>query len=146
MTTDESRAIVYEYLQQPVRMGREIWRKVLRRDELKASLLPVAITYDGDRVQTTPDDRMSRIMAEVADLDRQIEELRRVRAQSIMTIGKTIDKLEDKTEAAVLEAYYVAGMSVPKIAEHINYSPSHTYAIRRRGIQNIIRIINANDL
>ena len=51
----------YDFLLSPRRIADEIWRKDIRRKELRACLLPAAITYDKDRVQTTPEDRIALV-------------------------------------------------------------------------------------
>ena len=37
-------------------IDRTIWRLQLRRDELQSCLLPGAVRYDADRVQSSPQD------------------------------------------------------------------------------------------
>ena len=39
-----------------------------KHDELESCLLPAAIRYDKDKVQTSPDDTMSKIMAKAIDM------------------------------------------------------------------------------
>ena len=41
-------------------------------EELKMSLLPGAIRYDKDKVQTSPDDQMSAVMEKVDDYERKL--------------------------------------------------------------------------
>ena len=52
MTLDET----YDFLMQIRRKEIIIRRKETQRDELRACLLPGAIRYDRDRVQSTPTD------------------------------------------------------------------------------------------
>ena len=67
-------------------IDRTIWRLEIKRDSLKSCLLPGAVRYDLDKVQTSPEDRFSLVMAEVADLDSTIQELKRAKAEAIMDI------------------------------------------------------------
>ena len=55
MTLDET----YDFLMQIRRKEIIIRRKETQRDELRACLLPGAIRYDRDRVQSTPTDKMA---------------------------------------------------------------------------------------
>ena len=130
----------YDFLLSPRRIADEIWRKDIRRKELRACLLPAAITYDKDRVQTSPEDQMAEVMAEIADLDTQIEALHRDRARQIRRIGHALDLLEDSRERAILEAYYTGQKSMNEIADYMHYSLQHTYALRQRGAENIRKI------
>lgn len=133
----------YDFLLSPRRIADEIWRKDIRRQELRACLLPAAITYDKDRVQTTPEDNMAETMAEVADLDAEIEILRRRRARQIRLISRALDQLEDGREKAILEAYYIGRKSMNEIAEHMSYSLQHTYRLKRDGVENMRKMRNA---
>lgn len=130
----------YDFLLSPRRIADEIWRKDIRRRELKACLLPAGIAYDKDRVQVTPTDTMADTMAEVADLDAEIEILQRRRARQISMIGRALDQLEDGRERTILEAYYTGQMSMAEIAGYMHYSPQHTYSLRQRGVENIRKI------
>ena len=133
----------YEFLLSPRRLADEIWRKDIRRQELRACLLPAAVTYDKDRVQVTPEDHMAETMAEVADLDAEIEILQRRRARQIRLISKALDQLEDGREKAILEAYYIGRKPMNEIAEHMSYSLQHTYRLKRDGVENMRKMRNA---
>lgn len=133
----------YEFLLSPRRLADEIWRKDIRRQELRACLLPAAVTYDKDRVQVTPEDHMAETMAEVADLDAEIEILQRRRARQIRLISKALDQLEDGREKAILEAYYIGRKSMNEIAEHMSYSLQYTYRLKRDGAENMRKMRNA---
>lgn len=133
----------YEFLLSPRRLADEIWRKDIRRQELRACLLPAAITYDKDRVQVTPEDHMAETMAEVADLDAEIEILQRRRARQIRLISKALDQLEDSREKAILEAYYIGRKSMNEIAEHMSYSLQHAYRLKRDGVEKMRKMRKA---
>ena len=60
----------YDFLMQIRRKEIIIRRKETQRDELRACLLPGAIRYDRDRVQSTPTDKMADVIARVDELDR----------------------------------------------------------------------------
>lgn len=124
----------YDFLLGPRRISDEIWRKDLRRQELKSCLLSPGIAYDGDRVQASPEDSMARIMAEVDELDRQIDTLRRSMATEILRISRVVDQMDDPREATVLDAYYLGRRSMQEIADHLHYSTRHVYRLRDDGV------------
>ena len=124
----------YDFLLGPRRISDEIWRKDLRRQELKSCLLPAGIAYDKDPVQTSPEDSMARIMAEVDEIDSQIDALQRARALEILRISRVIDRMDDPREATVLDAYYLGRRSMQEIAEHLHYSTRHVYRLRDDGV------------
>lgn len=61
MALDET----YDFLMQIRRKEIIIRRKETQRDEPRACLLPGAVRYDRDKVQSTPTDKMSDVMARV---------------------------------------------------------------------------------
>ena len=134
----------YDFLLGPRRITDEIWRKDLRRQELRSCLLPSGITYDKDKVQTSPEDSMARIMAEVDELEGQIDALQRSRAFEILRISRVIDQMEDPREATVLDAYYLGRKSMQEIADHLHYSERHVYRLRSEGVAKMSQMSVGN--
>lgn len=126
-------------------IDRTIWRLEIKRDSLKSCLLPGSVRYDLDKVQTSPEDRFSLVMAEVADLDSTIQELKRAKAEAIMDISAKIELVSDERERVILTAYYIGGIPMTRIAEQIGYSLPHTYRLRRSGETHVEREHDNND-
>lgn len=118
-----------------------IRRKETQRDELRACLLPGAVRYDRDKVQSTPTDKMSDVMARVDELDREIEQLRREKASLIIEIGDAIEKLEDDNEKTVLTEFYIARAPMTQAADAINYSVRRAYDFRKRGVIHLGEVL-----
>lgn len=135
--TNEAITLVYEYLGRIRALERQITRLQLQRDELQSCLLPKAIRYDQDKVQSSPEDTMGETAAAVLDLDRKIEALKREKAQLIREISKTIEMLDDEMEKLVLTAYYICRMPIRKVSDRIHYSRSQTYRLYRSGIMHL---------
>ena len=55
----------YEFLNSARVLHWQWLRLKAKHDELQSCLLPAAIRYDKDKVQTSPEDAMSKIMAEI---------------------------------------------------------------------------------
>ena len=136
----------YDFLLSPRRIADEIWRKDIRRQELRACLFPAGIAYNKDRVQTNQQDQMAEIMAEVAELDKEIESLQGQRAILIRRIGRAIDQLGDSRERVVLDAYYIGQMSMTEIAEYMHYSLQHIYRLRDSGVKNMRKMLKGSML
>jgi DNA-directed RNA polymerase specialized sigma subunit len=117
-----------------------IRRLMLWRAELESSALPGAIRYDGDPVQTSPEDRMSGILAKVADLDAVIKELLQEKARAVLDIGEAIERLEDETQKTVLAAFYIGRLSMDDVAEMICYSRRQAYRIRREAVEKMAQM------
>lgn len=128
---------VYEHLGQIRVMERQIKRKQLQRDELQSCLLPRAIRYDQDKVQSSPDDAVAETAAAVLDLDREIEQLRREKARLIRDVVRTIETLDDDREKLILTAYYISRMTIRRISDEVHYSPTQTYRLYRSGLLHL---------
>ena len=73
----------YNYLNS-VRVLHWRWLRLkARHDELESCLLPAAIRYDKDKVQTSPDDTISKIVAEIAELESQMNAVLLAKAERI---------------------------------------------------------------
>lgn len=128
---------VYIFLTSVRKIEAEIQKLTIRHDELQTCLLPGAIRYDGDRVQTSPDDKMSEIAAEVVDLERQIQELRLHKSRKVREIEDAVRMLGNDDEQMVLMGYYVGRLPMARVAELIHQSPRSAYYIRRRAVQHL---------
>lgn len=137
MTLDET----YDFLMQIRRKGIIIRRKETQRDELRACLLPGAIRYDRDRVQSTPTDKMADVIARVDELDREIERLKLEKAQAIIEISDVIEKLDNDKEKAVLTAFYIKAASMEAVAGIVCYSVRHTYLLRKQGVEHLKEVL-----
>lgn len=130
----------YEYLQRPRKLELSIMRLSLQHDELQACLLPAAIRYDKDVVQTSPEDKLSEVAAAVLDLEKKIQRLRSQKARMLLEINAAIDKLDDK-DVVILTAYYVKRMTMSDVADIIDKSLQHTYRLRKKAVQHLSELM-----
>lgn len=130
----------YAFLQQIRRKETEIRRKQLQHDELQSCLLPGAIRYDVDKVQSTPEDPMGKIFAELDDLERQIADLKAEKARLINVIAEAIEQLADEFEKTVLAEFYIGRRSMGDVAKAIDYSPRRAYYFRKQGVIHLDEI------
>lgn len=137
MTLNET----YDFLMQIRRKEIVIRRKESQRDELIACLLPGGVRYDRDKIQTTPKDTMTDVMARVVDLDTEIEALRHEKAQLIIQVSDAIEKLTDDNEKTVLTEFYIARAPMNKVAEAINYSVRRAYDFRKAGVTHLGEVL-----
>lgn len=107
-------------------------------EELRNSLLPAGIRYDRDRVQTSPDDPILRVEARIDELEREVEELIKSRAQSIAEVADAIEGLDDERTKQVAHCRYVKQMQISAIAMVLYMDDSTVY----RHLQSTKRQIN----
>lgn len=128
----------HEYMMQVRRIELRIRRISLQIEELESCLLPQGIRYDRDKVQTSPEDVLSKIAGKISDLEKLRTELARERALLLLEMQDMVDRIENELERFVLEAYYLSRLSMREIAEMIPCSIQHAYRLRKRGLQRIM--------
>lgn len=122
---------------------RSQWKEIMilkeRADALSASLGAHGIDYSGERVQTSPDDQMSRKVAALADYKSELTEKEIGLTRDHMRAQQMIDALEDTRERQVLELYFLSlpPKSMSMTAECVGYSREHTYRLFARALSKL---------
>lgn len=78
-----------------------------RYDTIKASLLPRAIRYTHDKIQTTPEDYFTHAMALIADIDGDLAVLRAQYRRARVDAEQIIDNVRGAARRAILTDYFV---------------------------------------
>lgn len=104
-----------------------------KHDELESCLLPAAIRYDKEKVQTSPDDPMSKIIAQVIELESEMKRVQFNKAKQINKIDKAISSLESAEERTALTMRYINRVAVTDIADTMGYSEKRIYQFMDRG-------------
>lgn len=120
----EKKVKVKEYLRQIKREQIEICRLQEQIDTAEASLLPKAIRYDLDKVQTSPEDPLYAVLSEVEEYKKEMMKrthrliLRRRKAI------RMLDQLKDSRQRQVLFLYYLDPglLTMNQVAEKMIYS------------------------
>lgn len=133
---------VYEFLSRPKKFDMRIKMLEAKRAGLMSCLLPSGIRYDLDKVQSSPEDPMSRVAAEIDAIDREIISLQQEKAGAIVEICDAIDQLTNGNEKTVLTLYWVHGHKLADIAEIINYSVRRTYYFRKQGVIHLGEVLD----
>lgn len=97
--------------------------------ELEMSLLPGAMRYDVDRVQTSPEDTITDRMAKIADYMDELKRKQMELTEKRLTAQRVINQLVDSKERQVLDVYFlsVKRPRMTDVAAMLNYSPRQTY-------------------
>lgn len=112
-----------------------------KHDELESCLLPGAIRYDKDKVQTSPDDTMSKIMAEIAALEDRMATVNRAKSQQIEKISKVINALDSDEERTALSMRFINRIPVKNIALAMGYAEPTIYKFMNMGGEQIAKSI-----
>ena len=124
--------LAYEFLNSARVLHWQWLRLKAKHDELETCLLPGAIRYDKDKVQTSPDDQMSKICAEIHELELEMARVQRRKFVQIEKIARAVNDLADE-ERTALTMHYINREPVPKIAEQMGYSESRIYQFMDKG-------------
>lgn len=139
----------YEFLNSARVLHWRWLRLKAKHDELECCLLPAAIRYDKDKVQSSPEDPMSKIIAEINELEKEMSEVQYKKLQQIRKIDRTISSLESDEERTALTMRYINRIPVTEIAESMGYAEPTIYKFMNQGGEHIlksIRNIKTSDL
>lgn len=114
-------------------------RAKAKHDELESCLLPAAIRYDKDKVMTSPDDAMSKICAEIADLEQLMNKLQLAKSIRIEEIDRTINALDSDEERTVLTMRFINRIPVRDIAEAMGYAEPTIYKFLNQGGEHVLK-------
>ena len=128
---------VYDFLNSARVLHWRWLRLKAKHDELESCLLPAAIRYDKDKVQTSPDDPMSRIVAEISELEREMNQVQLSKSKRIQEIDKAINSLESEEERTALTMRFINRIPVTEIAEAMGYAEPTIYKFMNQGAEHI---------
>lgn len=129
----------YEFLNSARVLHWQWLRLKAKHDELESCLLPAAIRYDKDKVQTSPEDTISKIVAEINELESRMNALQLKKAQRIEEIDRAISSLESDEERTALTMRYINRIPVSDIAEAMGYSEPTIYRFMNQGATRLKR-------
>ena len=133
---------VYKFLNAPHRKRMEIRRKEKVIEELRFSLLPRAIQYDADKVQSSPEDQLSKMMARISELEDDIKRLKVEHSKLIIKVSNEIEKLDDDIQKIVLIEWYINKTHIQNIMKDVGCSERSVYRHKREGVKKLRQIIN----
>lgn len=127
----------YSWLNRSRRCDSEIRRMIRKIDELKGCLLAGGVDYSKDRVNTSPDDMMSKIFAEIDETERLIMEKSLERACMVSEIAEAIELIDNELQKNILTEFFISKKSIIKIAEEMNYDRTWINKLKKEGVRNI---------
>ena len=105
-----------------------------KRDELEALRYKAsgagAIRYDKEQVQTSPQDYLAMAMADIIEIEKQIEEdeasIEDMKGQAYAVVRK----MKQPEHRAIIEWFYLNGVSMIKTAEYMDISERSAYYLK----------------
>lgn len=131
----------YEFLNSARVLHWQWLRLKAKHDELESCLLPAAIRYDKDKVQSSPDDQISKIIAEINDLETEMAKIQLKKSKQIERIDKAINSLTSDEERTALTMRYINRIPVSDIALAMGYAEPTIYKFMNQGGEQIAKSI-----
>lgn len=130
-----------EYLNRPYRIRLDISAKYEKKRELELMVLPSAIRYDKDRVDTSPNsDQISDLANELLEVDKQIENLQKKYIETLKEVEGLLKEMSlssniNYTYAHILLHFFVYNTPVETTMTMIfNYSKGHIYRLKDKAL------------
>ena len=116
-----------------------------KRDELEALRYRASgaggIRYDKDKVQTSPGDYLAMAIADIVEIEKQIEEdessVEDLKGQAYAIVRK-IELPEHRT---IIEWFYLNGISMNETAERMNMSERAAYYLKEDALESFGQIM-----
>lgn len=135
---------VKKYLRRPTRLYGDIVVLQEKIENLRLNMLPRAISYDKDRVQTSPQDPMPDFAAKIDELDRLMVKLMGEYYESIDEIEKTIAEVDNEDARLILAKRYVGQKSWSTIENEVPWARMTIFRRHSLGLRAVERILREN--
>jgi len=133
-----------EFLLQVREIDKEIKRQEAIADSIRHSLEPKGIRYDQDKVQSTPEDPIPKLIARLDEKLTEIRALRVRRAEIMHSIDRLLDRLGDADERTALTHWYMLGEREEIVSEAMSCSTSTMYRIKARALQHVEALLKVD--
>ena len=110
-------------------------------EALRLNLLPGAVRYDKDKVQTSNQNPMEDLFAKIDEYEREMLDLKNKRAEAVLAVDNALQKMKDCKEQRVLLEYYIGRISIPDIAAGMGYSVRHCLRLKNNGVSMLSEIL-----
>lgn len=129
-----TKAEVHDKLTSPRRTKRQIAVTKAQMEKLRVMMLPGAIRYDKDTVQSSPQDPMLIFAEKMDELLQTAKSLELAYMQQYTEVETMANSLDD-AHRDVIKLRYLADYGAPQIAIELNYSESTVYKLKREAIK-----------
>ena len=114
-------------------------------ESLRCNLLPGAIRYDKDRVQTSPMDPMGELFCRIDEYERELQEELSKRTDIVLRVDTALGKMKDTKERTVLLEYYIGRIGFGDIAAELGVSYRHCLRLRKNGVEMFAGIMTEEE-
>ena len=112
---------VYKLLTKPRKIRGQIKKAEAEMEGLKLSMLPGAIRYDKDKVQSSPQDSMAQYAVRLDELERKIEDLQTEYLNAQDEVVAVANELTSPGDV-IITLRFISGWDFQSIAKEISMS------------------------
>ena len=116
-----------------------------KRDELEALRYKAsgagAIRYDKDHVQTSPQDYLAMAMADIIEIEKQIEEKESMLEEMKGKAYTMVRKIPQTDHRIIIEWYYLNGLSMIATADKMSIAERTAYYLRDDAIDSFGKVM-----
>ena len=136
MTQTENQAKADKYLYRIRNRETDIRGKRLELEALRYKASGAgAIRYDKERVQSSPQDYMTMAINDAIELERQIKEDEAAVEGLKGEAYAIVRKMENRDGRALIEWFYLNGLSMSETAEFMKMSERNAYYIQEKALE-----------
>lgn len=129
--------VAYDFLNSARVLHWRWLRLKAKHDELESCLLPVGIRYDKDRVQTSPEDTISKIVSEISELEKKMNAVQVAKRERIEEIDIVLHELPSDEARTALTMRFINRIPVTEIASQMGYAEPTIYKFMNQGAEYI---------
>lgn len=126
---------LYNRLSEVKRIKEELAELKVQRESLLSCLLPSGISYEMDKVKSSPEDPMLKIYAKIDEVDNKTTELQANMMDAIDRVCDIINLLDGCLNRKVMMLWYIKDERADVIAEELHYSVDWIYRIHRKSVR-----------
>lgn len=128
---------LYSKLKEPRRISIQIKSINAEIEHIRGLMLPGAIRYDRERVDTSPEDKMQKLYAQLDEKERVRAKLLDELFEAIKVVKAYSELILDDREKAIVLMRFNACLDWDEIADELKYSRSHVIRLYNKGIEEI---------
>ena len=132
-----------QYLLQIDYYDKRITNKISELAQWRALASSTGSQTDGERVQTSPKDRLSTVVSKIVDLDREIDSLIDEYAEKKQEIIRTIESIKNPNYYDLLFKVYIEHKFLHEAAAEMHYSYTRIRHMHKEALSAVDVIINS---
>ena len=131
-----------EYLEQVQQADNQVEKLEMRLENLRMLATDTANHLNARTTAGKADeDRIGRILAEVADTEQQIAAAKEEAEKIRLEVREIVTQIKEPVRQKTIIRHYLENRTLQEIADEICYSLSHTYRVQEMGFAEIETIL-----